>query len=422
MATAPSDNTAKKVVFAATIGNIVSITPAISATFGIFLVPISEEFGWLRSSVSGVLTLLAIISAVIYPLAGKLADRIGARRIILTGNLLMAPAIAALALSSGSIWQFYLTFALIGCAGGLCGTVIYSKVVSDWFDKNRGLALGIAAGVGNGVGSTIMPIVAGLVLAAYGWRTGYLTVAMIVLIVGFPILFTFLKDAASHKTVTLSEGETAPEVKGLTLKQSMAEPAFWILLIAVAASAGAMTALFTHVVPVLTDRSFSLAIATSVTSAFALMTAIWQVATGAVLDRFQSAKVIIPMYAVAILGIYLLYAGDSTALVIAAGILLGIGMGAEYGAMPYFISRFFGMKHYGEIAGIMYGVVILSQGLAPFLMDVSFDMTASYDLSLLTIAIVLAASAVLVAFLPPFEALEERERKAELARLAAAEG
>ena len=105
------------VVVAATVGNIVSTTPAVSAVFSLFLVPISTEFGWPRATVSGVLLLTAVMSAIIYPIAGRLSDRWGSRRVILFGNVMFAPAIAVLALADGSILQFYLLFALVGAAG-----------------------------------------------------------------------------------------------------------------------------------------------------------------------------------------------------------------------------------------------------------------------------------------------------------------
>ena len=167
------------VVVAATVGNIVSTTPAVSAVFSLFLVPISTEFGWPRSVVSGVLLLTAVMSAIIYPIAGRLSDKWGSRRIILFGCAVFAPAIAGLALANGSVLQFYALFALVGAAGAIPSTPAYSKVISEWFDEKRGLMLGVAAGFGNGLGSTLMPIAAGLMLVQFGWRGAYIGIGLI---------------------------------------------------------------------------------------------------------------------------------------------------------------------------------------------------------------------------------------------------
>lgn len=400
---------ANRVAMAATVGNMVSITPAISATFGIFLVPITEEFGWLRSTASGVLTVIAVISFLVYPLVGRLADRVGPRRILVLGNLLFAPAIALLALATGSVWQFYLLFVLIGLTGALPSTVMFSKIVSDWFDERRGLMLGLTAGVGNGVGATMMPILAGTALTLASWRVGFLSIGIAVFLLGFPVLFFLLRDAPRHG---VAGHEHTAVLTGMSLREALRTRAFWLVLVAIAASAGAMTALFTHVVPVLGDRGIDLTLATTVISVFAMVTAIWQVATGAALDRIRSPLVIVPMYALAIAGIWLLQSVHSTPLLILAGAMLGIGMGAEYGALPYFISRYFGLKNYGAIAGAIYGVVILAQGLGPFLMDIGYDLSGSYHTALIITGLVLVVGMILVAILPPFHAVEHDKTEA----------
>ncbi len=394
------------VAVAATIGNMVGITASILATFGVFLVPIATEFGWPRASVSGVLGLVAVVSALLYPFVGRAIDRFGARRILIGGNVLLTIGIAALSLATGSIAQFYLLFALIGVAGSLAGSAMFCKVVSNWFDARRGLMLGVTAGVGNGVGATVMPIVAGLLVTAFGWRGAYVGIAGLVFLIGFPTLFLFLRDAPPR----IEANEAALE--GLTLREAAHTRAFWLMLVAIAAGGGGMTAVFTHVVPMLTDHGVGLGEATGVVAMFALVTAAWQIVTGGLLDRLRTPRLIVPMYATAIAGLLLLEFGGGTAAIMIAGALLGIGMGAEYGALPYFISRYFGLKHYGSIVGALYAVVILAQGITPVLMDMSFDRTGSYAVATIAIAIALGFGMVLLALLPPLET--QRVEKGEI--------
>ena len=386
------------VAVAATTGNMIGITAAILATFGVFLVPIATEFGWPRASVSGVLTLVALVNAALYPFVGRAMDRFGSRRILIGGNVLLAISIALLSLSTGSVLQFYLLFGLIGLAGSLAGSAMFCKVVSNWFDARRGLMLGVTAGVGNGVGATVMPIVAGLLVSAYGWRSAYVGIAGLVFLIGFPILFLFLRDAPPR----VETKQVAPE--GLTLREAAHTRAFWLMVIAIAAGAGGMTAVFTHVVPMLTDHGIGLGEATGVVAVFALVTASWQIVTGGLLDKLRTPRLIVPMYATAIAGLLLLEFGSGTAAIMTAGALLGIGMGAEYGALPYFISRYFGLRHYGSIVGALYSIVILAQGITPGLMDMSFDRTGSYAVATLVIAAALGVGMVFLAFLPALDA------------------
>ncbi len=387
------------VAVAATIGNMVGMTAAILATFGVFLVPIATEFGWPRASVSGVLGLVAIVNAALYPLVGRAIDRLGARPILIAGNVLLAAGIGLLSLANGSVVQFYLLFALIGVAGSLAGSAMFCKVVSNWFDARRGLMLGVTAGVGNGVGATVMPIVAGLLVTGFGWRTAYAGIAALVLLIGLPILFLFLRDAPPRVAAE------AIALDGLTLREATHTRAFWLMLIAIAAGAGGMTAVFTHVVPMLTDHGAGLEEATGVVATFALVTAAWQIVTGGLLDRLRTPRLIVPMYAAAIAGLLLLEFGNSGSLpAISAGVLLGIGMGAEYGALPYLISRYFGLRHFGSVAGALYAAVILAQGITPGLMDMSFDTTGSYAFATIAIAAALGVGMALLACLPPLDA------------------
>ncbi len=389
------------VAVAATVGNMVGITPAISATFGVFLVPIATDFGWPRAEVSGVFALIAVVSAIIYPFVGRAMDRWGARRLLIFGNLVFALSVALLALATPNVFGFYLLFGLIGIAGSIPSTAMFCKVVSNWFDENRGLMLGVTAGLGNGIGATIMPILAGVMLGIVGWRSSFLTIAAVVLLLGFPILFLLLRD-----TPRVVEG-VDQTLDGMSLAEAARTRTFWIMLTAIAVGGGSMTAIFTHVVPMLTDHGVSVGEATMVIAIFALVTAGWQIVTGNMLDRMRTPKVVMPMFASAIVGLLLLEFGHGTPVLVLAGVMLGVGLGAEYGALPYFISRYFGLRCYGSITGALYAVVIFVQGMTPMLMDMGFGATGNYAMATLVIVAALAIGVVLLALLPPLRRLPD---------------
>ena len=90
--------------------------------------------------------------------------------------------------------------------------------------------------------------------------------------------------------------------------------------------------------------------------------------------------------------------------------LMGLGLGTEYGVLPYFLSRYFGTRHYGAISGSMYGVIVLTQGLTPFLMDLVFDVTGTYDIAIIAICIGLVLGAILITRLLPFHAVLSTRR------------
>lgn len=159
----------------------------------------------------------------------------------------------------------------------------------------------------------------------------------------------------------------------------------------------------------MTDRGFGLGEATGIVATFALVTAGWQVVTGGLLDRLRTPLLVIPMYGAAMVGLALLQFGNGSLSMATAGVLLGIGMGAEYGALSYFCSRYFGLKHFGAINAVLYAGVILAQGLTPMLMDLSYDSSGSYNKASLAIIGTLAAGMALLFFLPAIDA-DERIR------------
>lgn len=398
MSIAPSrDRTG--VLIACTLGNAVSTTPAVHAVFGLFLLPLSAEFNWPRAAVSVVLGIMALTGAVMYPLAGRFADRHGARRMLIPGLALFAAAVAALSMLTGSLLHLYAAFFLVSLFGSIASTPIYSKVIAEWYDRGRGTALGISAGLGNGAGSVLFPVVAAMVVASQGWRAGYLTVGAMILLLGLPALILLLRDApVDHQR--FGGGEAPSE--GMTLAEAMRTPAFWIITVAIASGAGCTTAIFSHVVPILADRGYGVDVGTAVVSTFALTTSAWQIATGRLLDMIQNPRVVIPMVAMAIVGLALLQYGDGTAVLVFAGVALGIGMGTQYGALPYYLARYFGTRAFGSIIGIMYSAVIAAQGITPVLLDHAFDMQGSYQLAVVIACFALAGGAALLLLLPRY--------------------
>jgi MFS family permease len=395
-----SARTRNGVLAACVVGNAVSMTPAVHSVFGHFLVPLSATFGWTRASISAVLGIMAVTGAVVYPLAGRWADRHGARGMVLAANLLFALGIALLAFTDGSLVRFYATFLVISIAGSVASTPIFSKVIADWFDRGRGFALGLSAGGGNAVGSIAMPVIAALLISTLGWRAAYLGLAATVLLIGFPVLLFLLRDVPRRAAGAIDA--EASDRTGLTLRDAMRLPRFWVILLGIALGAGCTTAIFSHVVPILGDRGIDIATGTAVVSVFALVTSLWQIATGQLLDRIPTPRVVAPMYAMAIAGLAVLEWGSGTPLLLAGGALLGIGLGAQYGALPFLIARYFGLGAFGTIVGVMYSAVIVAQGGTPVLLDAAYDAYGSYRIAVTLTCAVLAAGAALLLVLPGY--------------------
>jgi len=157
------------VVLVAGIGLSLSYGPIIVTTFGVFLKPLSQEFGWSRAEVSLAFSLSILAMTGVGPLMGRVVDRLGARGVIVLSALIFGLGVISFDFLSASLWHFYAIYLVTGVAGSGTTPVPYSQVIARWFDKKRGLALGLAM-AGIQLGAFITPPLAQALITAVGWR------------------------------------------------------------------------------------------------------------------------------------------------------------------------------------------------------------------------------------------------------------
>ena len=180
------------------VGLIVGNGPIVFFTFGLFLGPVTREFGWDRATFSSSLLVGHGCAAAAYPFLGRAIDRYGIRRVSLTSIVLFALSIASLSLTPPSSAVFIAMAGLVGLLSAGQAPLPYAKAVSSWFDERRGLALGIAM-TGIGIGATLVPQFARAVIAAYGWRAGYVALGALMLVVAFPAVAIFIREPDSQR-------------------------------------------------------------------------------------------------------------------------------------------------------------------------------------------------------------------------------
>lgn len=401
------------VVIGCAFGNLVSVTPVINGTFGVFLVPVTQTLGWTRTEFSVVLLIMAIVGVVGYPLGGYLADRFGVRPVALVGNALFATCVAALSLSTSDRAFVYALYALTGLTATLSSVVLLMKPISLWFTRHRGLLFALTGAFGINIGIAVMPFLVAGIIADHGWRAAYLGLAAVTFAIGFPSLLLLRNPplpAAGAATPV-----SAP-AQGLTAREARRRPVFWLLMFSVALGAGSLSAMLTHMVPLLTDRGIPVTVAASVFATTALCNASWQIVIGMMLDRTRAPRFAGIFLIVAILGLVLIGSTAEHAWLMAGAVLIGIGSGTEYGLLPCVIPRYFGVKSFSELYGTIFGVSILVSGLTPMLMGLAYDANGNYILALVLIAGALLCSAMLLFLMPAYD----REMASQEGRAASA--
>jgi MFS family permease len=248
------------VVLGSAVGLIVGNGPILLFTFGIFLLPVAQETGWQRGTMSLGVAIAMTIAGLATPLVGRFIDKWGLRRVTLVSITLFAASVAAIALTSASVTMFVLAYAVAGLFSSGQAPLPYAKAVSLWFDRRRGLALGIAM-AGVGIGTAVMPQVASVLLKALSWREAYVALAAITWIVAFPAVAFFVKEPSAFQGSNKT-GQTAITT-GDKVSEALRSRNFWLMAVAVLLAVMAVNGAIAHLVALLTDRGMATSVAGS---------------------------------------------------------------------------------------------------------------------------------------------------------------
>lgn len=379
------------VVVGSVFGLLVGNGPIMQFTFGVFLLPLSKEFGWSRSSTSLALAIGLTVTAIFVPIAGRLVDRYGIRVVTLASITLFSLALASVAFFATTLTSFIVIYAIMGIGAAGQTPLPYAKAVSTWFDEKRGLALGVAMS-GVGVGVALVPKYAQSVMDQFGWRGAYLGLAILTFVVGVLAVLLASKEPSHH-----SVKQSTEDIPGLTARQAFRTATFWKLAIAFVAVVFAMNGALVHVVPMLIGRGVSADIAAS-SMAFAGVALIaGRLLAGYMLDRVFAPYVASVLFAIPLVGLIILFATTTSGYASVAVVLIGLGLGAEVDLIAFLLSRYLGLKSFGEIYGYLFASFMIGNAVGPYVMSLSFDMTGSYHvgLAILGVALVVGSATVL---------------------------
>ncbi|MFL2546986.1 MAG: MFS transporter [Candidatus Rariloculaceae bacterium] len=389
---------------------------ALFFTFGAFIQPLSDTFGWQRAEISVGFSIVSLTAVFVSPLLGVLVDRNGVRRVLLPSAAMLGVVISSSYWLSANIWHFYLIWLGVAVLGAGTSPLSYSRLIVKWFDRRRGLALGIGL-AGVGIGSAILPQVVQAVTSAYGWREAYLALGAIVLLISLPILYIWVRDDPRDLnlapdgndilTVT-EEGTTSTTVvAGFTAREAARQPAFW-LMIGLFAMVGLTTAaIIAHLIPLMIDRGASLAQAATAQSMLGISLIFGRVVAGYLMDRFFAPRVALAFLLGPLAGLALLANGASGVPAITASILVGLATGAEFDVMSYLTSRYFGLRSFGQLYGYFFSVFQLGAAFGPLLMGFSFDANGTYTAALWILVGATFLACVFAATIGPYPNLPE---------------
>ncbi len=379
-------------------------------TIGLMIGPLEEEFGWSRASISGGMLIIAFVAVILAPLAGRMADRFGPRRVALFGVPLFCLAFGMLGTATSDIrtwWALWLLLAI----GNMCILpTIWSAEINRRFDRNRGMALAFAL-CGTGLAAFLLPPIGTRMIEHFGWRGAYATLALAGFLIVFPLtLFAFRsRRSAPPPAEVLAKFAPAKLAPG-ELRREFASPRFLKLLGASTIFSIAICALTTNSVPVLRSLGHSAVGAADIAALMGLGSVIGRLGGGFLLDRMDARKVAgLSVMAPVITALLLFYAGESQLVAMAACLILGLAIGTEVDACAYLAARHFGMKNFGALFGTINGLMLLGNGVAPFAANYIYDITRNYDAVLWAQVPACLASAVCFLMLGKYPDQEARK-------------
>jgi MFS family permease len=367
------------IVAACACGLLVGAGAVMVFTFGVFLKPVTEELGVSRGDLSGALGVSTWFVAAACPVVGWLIDRFGARRVMLPGILLFALAVASFSqMQAQPLLMIYAIFCIAGFISGVQTPIPYAAVIAHWFDSHRGIALGLAtAGVGLGV--ALIPQLAAFLIGQVGWRGAYVGLGIAVVALAWLPVVVFVREPPWVSASGRADTASAAPLPGIDAVAALKTRHFWLLSIAFFLGVMAINGTIVHIVALLRDRGVPSQTATGALSAAGIAIIVGRVVCGWCLDRFWGPYVAACFFVLPMLGIALIISEWGMPAPLVGAALCGAGIGAEIDLMAFFISRYFGLRAYGRIYGLMFLVFNIGNGLGPALSGRAFDRFHSYS-------------------------------------------
>jgi MFS family permease len=351
-----------------------------------------EEFGWSRTIVTSGNAMSKLIVAPLFGfIAGWIIDRYGPRRMMIAGVLMAGGALIGLGFMS-SLWMFYF-FYFFNALGYVFGGPLPSQVlISRWFDKNRGKAMGIAY-LGIGTGGVIVPFISVFLVQKFGWQTALSSLGVLMILIAFPLAW-FIKEPAS------ASGKSANKDQMIQTKTILKNPNFYLLALGSMCSIAAVGGTNQHLKLYLRELNFSQEQARNVVSLVLFSSLAGRLLIGWLADIFSRKYVMVLTYMIVASAIPFLLLPEFAGRIYIFAVIFGIGLGGDYMIIPLLAGDLFGVKALGRVMGIVLVADGMAEALSPMGVGAMTDASGNYVLGFSLLIGIALAGALIVSFLP----------------------
>jgi MFS family permease len=352
-----------------------------------------KEFGWSRAVVtSGNATGKLLVAPLFGFIAGWIIDRYGPRKMMLAGSLMAGSAIIGLSFMT-NLSMFY-SFYILNALGYVFGGPLPCQVmISRWFSRNRGKAMGIAY-LGIGTGGALVPLLSTALEKNLGWHLALTSLGVIVILLSFPLAF-FIKEAPKQPQEHEEDSSTVP-ITGILKNRN-----FYLLGIGSMCSIGAVGGVNQHLKLYLRDLDFTQSQSAHIMSLVLLSSLVGRVLMGMLADIFPRKYVMILIYFIVGTSIPLLLVPDFPGRLYIFAVVFGIGLGGDYMIIPLMAGDLFGVKTLGRVMGIILVADGIAESLSPMMVGALYDnVMKSYSSGFIILICIALTGALIISFLP----------------------
>lgn len=373
-------------------------------TFGVFFKPVSTEFGWTRAATAGAFLFYAAFHGALFSVTGKLTDRFGPRLVTTVCGFFLGLGYILMS-QVNALWQLYFFYGILVAIGMSGSLVPLLSTVARWFVKRQGLMAGIVT-AGMGVGQVIFPPLASRLIVAYNWRTAYIIVGSLSLILIVLVAQLLRRDPAQVGQLAYGAEEATgkgsnPRAGQFSLREALSTRQFWQFFTLLFSSFFCVGIIVVHLVPHATELGMSPTSAANVLATVGMVSIAGRVIMGGAADRISgrlSLVIVCLFMSVALLGFI---AAKEIWMLYLLGAIFGFGLGGVVSLQSPILAQLFGLSSHGTIFGVISFSASLGSGVGPVVAGGIFDTRGSYGLAFLIAALLSLVSLILALFLKP---------------------
>jgi MFS family permease len=383
--------------------------------FGVLFKPLLTEFGWSRATISGASSMAFFLMGFLGILVGKLNDRFGPRMIMLVTGIFYGSGHFLLS-QLHSVWQLYLFYGLVVGIGLSSIDVIALTTTARWFVRRRGVMTGLVK-VGTGAGQLAVPLLVGILILDYGWRTASVLMGIIVLVLTIGSGQLLRRDPSQmglwpDGLRRSGTGKDDRAESGLSLREALGNGQLWMVCVINFLAVYCLLTIVVHIVPHATDLGIGPIRGAGVLSTIGGVSMVGRISTGFAIDRIGNKRAMILCFILLIASFLWLQAARDMWMLYLFAVIYGIAHGGFFTVISPIVAELFGIVSHGVLFGIVVFSGTVGGAIGPVLAGHVFDVGGTYQLVFLILAGVGMAGLLLTLFLKPAAPFPDRMKAA----------